>query len=213
MPGGDVTREVVEAAFAAINQEIEIQILPWRRGYEETLKADPIVATFPYVATPDRKEAFYYSDPIMWSPPAVLLVRKDIDFKVETTEDLAGRLICYPFGYALPEGIAKLEARGELNLVRPKTAIGCLEIVLEGRSDATVTTEHVVGWLSQQLNLDISGLRFLKEIINPGDQYYLIVSKSYPKAKDLLARFNTGLAKIKANGKYDNILSQIRADM
>jgi len=74
--------------------------------------------------------------------------------------------------------------------------------VINGSNGACFEDRSVIGWAikSQSLNLKTVG-----DVINPG-QYGFAVKKG--TNADLLSMFNKGLANIKANGKYNEILAK-----
>lgn len=53
LPGGGLATILVRQVVAALGATARVDFLPWRRGYEDTLRGR-YDGTFPYVRTPER---------------------------------------------------------------------------------------------------------------------------------------------------------------
>jgi len=74
--------------------------------------------------------------------------------------------------------------------------------VANGSNGACFEDRSVIGWAIKSQNL---GLKTVGDVINPG-QYGFAVKKG--TNADLLSMFNKGLANIKSNGTYDQIMAK-----
>ncbi len=146
------------------------------------------------------------SEPI-FKALVVFFTRSGSDFDPASEDRLAGRSICVPANrdVAPPTEVAKKMVRdGRLKLVRPQSLIDCLNIVGRGEADALLVNE-----LEGKLAISRLGLsQAFRMVENAGaaQEVRIVVPKDAPKAKELLGALNKGIAKLKSEDLYSQIV-------
>lgn len=209
LPNRGMMTEIVALAFQASGDETEIVFRPWRRGYEET-KNGQFAGTFPYIKTEERMKDFYYSHPIHTTYTRIFVTK---DAPIQTPEDLKGKRICIPLGYAinkeLDDFLAEKIIREQGNPVKLQN---CLKMMLMGRKDFFVINE-INGWTTiKNIFRTKEKFRTLDKIFHE-ETHHLIISKSYPNGKEILERFNQGLQDLKEKGALYDIFDRHLKDI
>ncbi|MGB0087148.1 MAG: transporter substrate-binding domain-containing protein [Rhodomicrobiaceae bacterium] len=137
----------------------------------------------------------------------VFITRSESDFDPTSEERLIGRTVCVPANRdvgPLTETAKQLVRDGRLKLVRPQSMIDCLNLVERGDVDALLINE-----LEGKLAISHLGLsRTFRMVENAGSaqDVRIIVAKDYPKAEELLGALNKGIAKLKSEDLYSQIV-------
>ena len=204
LPQRGMMTEIVKLAFEKSGYETAIVFRPWKRGYEET-KQGKFAGTFPYIKTEERVNDFYYSDSIHITYTRIFVTQ---NAPIQTSQDLQGKRICIPLGYAVNKELAKLLADKAIRRqANPVNLQGCLKMMLSGRKDFFVINE-INGWMTiQNAYQSKAKFRTLDKIFHQ-ESHYFIVPKSYPNGKDILSHFNRGLKKLRDEGILDDIVSR-----
>jgi polar amino acid transport system substrate-binding protein len=194
--------EVVTAAFAQVGEDVTIQFRPWRRC-AMMVETGEVFAAFPYAKTEKRSEYALFSDSI-WTCCNVFFYNKGKmgQFDYTSLEALRDYAIAGTSGNYYEEifketGLRVDYAPGEASGVRK---------IWELRSDLFAEDE-LVGWT------------LISKILPNFKQYFgstptpwnvnsqhLMVSRKYPRSRELMEAFNAGLRAIRKNGVYDNIV-------
>jgi hypothetical protein len=133
----------------------------------------------------------------------------DSDFAFTGDESLVGRTICLPAGEdlsSLGDAGRKLSADGKLTLVRPGTLIECLDVVQRGQADAVLTNELEGRLTISRLGLS-SAFRMSDRAVGT-QAIEIILAKDSPGADQLLAALNKGIAKLKGEDLYSQIVAK-----
>ena len=193
LPQGGMSTEIITLAFRAAGFQPEVMFRPWKRGYEETRKGI-FAATFPYIKTEERLKDFFYSDPID-SVYIRIFVRQDSDIK--TLEDLEGKRICVPLGYGVAKQFEDLINKHSFQREGNPVELGhCLKMLQSGRKDFFVINE-INAWMTIQNTFHTRAHFRTLDTVVAEESHYLIISKTYPQAEKILARFNMGLKQLK----------------
>ncbi len=204
LPMGGVVTEVVTAAFAEAGVAVApVLFSPWKRGYDD-VKANAIDGTFPYVRTPEREAEMVFSD-VVYESPAVAIFAADTTYDYTGPGSLKGRTLCQPLGNASPLQ-AQIDS-GEIKVVmEPRDYAQCVLAVVSHRADFMTAHKLVIFSILRETNA-IKTTRFASVPVEVRPNY-LLVSKTNPRAKEIIAEFNAGLAKLKTSGKYDEIFAR-----
>jgi polar amino acid transport system substrate-binding protein len=204
-PGGGLAIQLVQQVMRRMKVTATIEIAPWRRGYEETLR-HRFDATFPYVHTPERARDFLYSDALFEIRQAVFMpvARR---FAWRGPADLQGRRVCTPLGYAPAQALQAMIDAKQLERVTVANAAGCPGLLVADRADFFIQDLRI-----GQALLAKAGLT--REIVAASEppfgltEIHFIVPRSRADAAGLIARFNAALAQVRASGDYDRLLTQ-----
>jgi len=204
-PGGGLAVQLVQQVARRMNAEATVEIAPWRRGYEETLRGR-YDATFPYVRTPERERDFLYSDALFQIRQAIFMpvARR---FAYRGPADLSGRRVCTPLGYAPAQGLqAMIDAR-QIERVTVANAAGCPSLLVADRADFFIQDLRIGQALVAKADL----AREVVPVSEPPfgvSEIHFIVPRSRADAAGLIARFNAALAQVRTSGDYDRLLMQ-----
>lgn len=200
--GGETTRLVTTLLKEAGYREIELDYLPWPRGYHLT-RNGLVAATFPYAWTAERASMFYYSAPLHIDRLSWFTYRGSEAIEAGRWHGLR---VCIPLGWSTSHADGVIQRFG-MELQRPKTLEQCLQLLDRKRVDLLPMNETVTRDASRQLFGNPCHLQALPQF-RQSDTFYLIISRHYPGATTLLERFNHALAAARADGRYDQLISR-----
>jgi polar amino acid transport system substrate-binding protein len=146
------------------------------------------------------------SDPI-FKALVVFFVASGSDFDPNSQERLSGRTLCVPANRAFSpptEVAARLIQDGQLKLLRPASMIDCLNLVGRGDADALLVNE--LEGKRAIANLGLSQAFHVVENAGSTEEIRIVVAKSAPKAEELLNALNKGIAKLKTEDVYGEIV-------
>jgi polar amino acid transport system substrate-binding protein len=204
LPSGGLVTALVLAAFAAADVPAEAPLFePWRRGYQDVLDGSDD-ATFPYVHTPRREREMLFSDPI-YDIVSVALFRAGSGRDYTGPDSLRGSTLCLPIGFASAPPIAELIEAGAVQVEQPTTTDHCLRELAAGRVDVFVSAADLLDQRIAILFGDSSP--FVRAALPVYRQsLHLVAARGNPNAADLIRRFNAGLADLRGDGRYDEIV-------
>lgn len=203
LPEGGMATELVRAVYKAEGQDTTIVFQPWKRGAEGTVKGE-FFATFPYVKSAEREQEYLFSAS-MFDVRQLVYVPGNSPLKFDTTADFKGKTACSPLGSAPPPEIKAMIDAGEVKLQSPADMNGCFRILAAGRVDFYIINEYNGRAALKELGVTPDQVRIEPKPFAQTSQY-LIVGKATPGAAAGIARFNEGLAKVRASGEYDRIV-------
>ncbi|WP_269531873.1 ABC transporter substrate-binding protein [Chitinimonas sp. BJYL2] len=203
LPDGGLATEVVKQALLLSDVSITLEWQPWARNLATTA-AGRHWGTFPYRRTPERERDFLFSDPIFESQERIF-GHAALQLDGSRLSTLTGRRICLPLGWSAPEPIAKLVEAGQITVEKPVDIQACLRMIVAKRVDFFVTdlTQGKAN-LRQEMVPNV--------VLHPGvvgtSAYHLIASRNQEKTPWLIDRFNKGLSRLKAQGRYRQLLQK-----
>lgn len=205
LPDGGVATLLVRQVLEGLGASVQIDFLPWRRGYEETLRGR-FDATFPYVRTPEREADFLYSTPLI-NVRQVVFAAAARPVQYRQPGDLRGLRLCLALGYAPPQALQAMIGANQIERFTPASAETCPALVDSGRADFFVQDQRIGMALVARAGL--TG----RVMVVPGPpvgetELHLIVPRTRPDAISLMARFDAALARLRASGGYERLLTQ-----
>jgi polar amino acid transport system substrate-binding protein len=200
LPDGGVVTRIVKQAYAKVGRTVDIQFVPWSRGFAAVRdgKAD---ATFPYAPSAERLAIMQASEPIFMLQNRAWYAR-DQPIAWKTPEDLAGKRLCQPLGYAPSKPIQALIDRGALQLIQPRNMESCVRMVQSHRADFTTDDPTVIRAVMARTRIDLAESPQTLE----HRPLVLLAAKGDSRGAAVLADFNEGLRRMKADGSYDRII-------
>jgi polar amino acid transport system substrate-binding protein len=137
----------------------------------------------------------------------VFFTRNDSDFDPSSEERLKGRTLCVPANRDLApptEKVARMMQDGRLKLARPPSMIDCLNIVGRGDADALLVNELE----GKRAIADLGLSQAFRVVENAGSaqEVRIIIAKDSPNAEELLSALNRGIAKLKSEEVYSQII-------
>ncbi|MEM6465679.1 MAG: transporter substrate-binding domain-containing protein [Pseudomonadota bacterium] len=196
-----IASQIVAEALEASDCGVEMSFKPWARALAEAGN-DQANGTFPWAFTEERAETFLYSDPL-YNAGIYLFARAgdEIDFKAD--EDLQGLDLCLPISYSDKRVQPMVEA-GIVTLSRPQDMDACYRMLAGGRTDLVVNNDAVGKAEITRLFGSADDFKILPNALRT-TVHHVLVSKTHPDAQTLLAAVNGGLAKLKEQGRIEEI--------
>ena len=201
--------DIVMAAFKEVGITPQIVFYPWKRA-EDEVRQGKAFAAFPYAVTDERKKEFDFSDPMYVVKAKFFYHTKyhAAGMPFEKLEDLRN----YKIGGLLGSWYEPYFKEAGLQVEYVNTTDQNIQKLALGRIDLTVEEENTTWLLIRKLypNETNQFATLEKPLEQPGvvNELSLIVSRSFPNSAELLKQFNTGLAAIRANGTFKQILEK-----
>jgi len=202
---------IVAAAFKEEGITTKIVFYPWKRAEDEARQGNAFAA-FPYTVTEERKKEFEFSDP-MYLVTAKFFYNKEYHsdgMPFEQVEDLCDYKLGGLAGSWYEESFFK-DAGVQVEYVSEIEQN--IEKLARGRIDLMVGEQNVLWYLIRTKYSDEASkfATLEKPLERPGgvaNDFRLMVSPNYPNYAELLDKYNAGLAAIRANGTYKQILEK-----
>ena len=205
LPGGGMLTQIVMAALAEQNTSATLDWLPWKRGYLYTQQGR-YDGTFPYVPAAPRQLEFLYSEPV-YTLEQHFYSRSGEPFEPDNLAALTGKRLCYPLGWQPPGVIQKLLDQGLITRHTPPSLSACAKLLLLQRDDFFVADTALGKVALRDSGKPLSAFHTSRGSL-PRSTLHLIVSRQHPQGSQLISRFNAGLATLRANGKYAQIIER-----
>lgn len=156
----------------------------------------------------NRCQKFFFSDTI-YEEMSLLFVKKESPLKFETDQEILGRTLCRPAGYFTFD----LEQNGrrwlkdkKITLLRPQSIEECFRLLMDGSADAVALSE--LTGRAGMMKADLADkVRVIERPLAILDDHVLI-AKTHPNARIMLHYVNSALAKLKADGRFDEIVEK-----
>lgn len=219
LPNGGMLAEVVQAAMEAADPEQGFAIHwvdDWAAHHEPLLSNALLDIGFPWFrpdcdADPEtyRCANLDFSES-MFEVLMLLFVENSRPMAFNSDADMKGKTLCRPSGYStyifdhkgrnwLKDGVITLE-------VAPSPG-ECFRLLTDGKVDAVVLNEFLGRRKVKELGLqDRVSVAQGQPISIDGN--HMVVHKSHPQGAELLAVFEEGLRRIKADGTYQRIVDE-----
>jgi polar amino acid transport system substrate-binding protein len=202
---GGVVLDLISQAFALQQIKVIYRSCPWQRCQEMVADGKAFAAT-PFFDTPERRERFDYSAPIIFSVNRFFYNKEKLPQGLawQSLEDFKPYRMGGVIGYwYLPE----FERQGlKVDLVRSDRQN--FARLIRGRIDFTLLDEFVGMQLLKNefpTTFDKIGMLDKPESFIP---LHLLISRDFPDNKELTQVFDTGLARLIETGQYAQTLEK-----
>lgn len=207
LPDGGIMTEIVRRAFEIAGyDEAEIIWRSWRQGFDMTVKGE-VEGTFPYAYTPFRARSVLFSEPVASLSAFGWFAKIRENF--ETIDDLNGKTLCLPLGYAELGRTSQLLASGRATRHAPPDMTTCFKLLTAGRVDVVVAPIAEARDSMKAAGFDIDQFGHVDEALSTMPLHF-VVGLSHPGAGKIIQDFNTALGAMRDSGELDQILSQAR---
>ncbi|MFZ7090181.1 LysM peptidoglycan-binding domain-containing protein [Primorskyibacter sp. 2E233] len=149
---------------------------------------------------------YVYSEP-MFEMLVVLFTAKDRPVTFNAEADLAGMRVCSPLGYdaGSRQGGANYLTKVGARLQQPVSAEACFDRLVKGSADAVAMNEFTGRVVLKDMGLaDRVELMLRRPLAIEG--LHVVAHKSNPRAEELIAAFNGGLAEMRDSGEYLKVI-------
>jgi len=202
-PTQGLAMEIVRAAFATQGYEVTMEFMPWARAEDKVKEGE--IDILPNTWTTDkRKEYLLFSDPYATND-VKFIKRKGDPFEYDGLDSLAGKTVGIVRGYGYPEefiksdGFKRDEATESLTNVK-KLVVGRIDLTLEDRI-------VLIDLLKKKEPKFLEEVEFTKNALT-SQTLSVTCGLKNPRCHEIIEAFNKGLAEIKANGKFDEIMKK-----
>lgn len=200
---------IVTQAFAAEGVTVEYGFFPWKRSFV-LAKDGKWDGSAVWSKTADREPHFVFSEPVI-QDMTVFFHRKDVSFDWKSWDDLKGLKIGGTMEYNYGPEFKAAEKAGTFKVEYVANDETNFKKLLGGRIQIFVCNIEVGYSILNKMydkatvNLVTNHPKAVKK-----DTLGLILSKKYPKHAEMMAKFNSGLAKLRAEGNLDQWLEESR---
>lgn len=197
---------LVSEAYALEGIQVKYSYFPWKRSYGYT-KQGRFIGTFPWTSLRSRETDFYINPSPILKDPSVYFHLKTTDFEWATLMSLKQYKVGVTLGYKNQEIYKRLGIKAE---VVPYEELN-FKMLLTGRID--------IYGASQKAGYAMINKLFNKEDASKFthhpepytiDIYHILFSKQAKDAPKYLDLFESGFTKLKASGRYAEIIKQAR---
>lgn len=122
---------------------------------------------------------------------------------IRSFKDMAGKKAAVKTGTISSVYAEKEAPEYSFNIAYYDDSPSMYEAVASGKIDACFDDTHVMASTIKETGI---GIKILKDTGNDSNPYAMVIFD--PQKQELLDSFNTGLADIRANGKYDEIMNR-----
>ena len=204
-----VLSRIVTEAFAAEGITVQYEYLPWKRAYSDAKegKADGTVGWAP---TPEHVKDLYMSEPIV-SVDKGLFHLKSTPFNYSSADDLGKWRVGSAAGYAYGDEWDNGLKEGKFKTEEVTADEQNIKKLIAKRIDVFAMETDVATYLMQSLltpeeaaSVVCAPKLLMKTPICMG------LSRTSAKNAALMEKFNSGLKKLKEDGRYDKYIKESR---
>lgn len=202
LENGGLLLEIISRSFRASGIEVDYYYSPAARSYE-LARSGQTAGTAPWALREDRKEFFYYSDPLIEVDGEHLYYLKPSS---ATRRDLTNSVFAIINGHNYGAAFDRIAEKHDLYFLTVRDNAQALELLIRKRVDFVLCKKTVCDYLIKKKKIQ----KVVSEelIGSNGAHDYLLISKKYKGAEVLLKKFNEGMTLIRESGVYDNIISK-----
>ncbi len=198
--------ELVRAAFAAVQVDVQLSVVPYARCRALVIKG---LAPSCFSMSPSTylNDTVRFSDRPLYAVTLHAFVGNSSKLVLNSVDDLkAGMRVGIVNGYEYPPGVAELAKRGVL-LESARTETANLRKLAAGRLDvALVLTDQFRS--AEMVKLQSGAVKIVRSLEGPSQPSFIGFSILHPDGERQRALFNRGFKLITENGKRAAIESQ-----
>lgn len=203
LPDGGLITDIVVTALRRQGVQVDLQWMPWKQGYARTASA-AIDATFPYQRTVERGAEMLYSAPLYEVTQRVFWNHRT-GRPANDPADLTGQTLCVPLGYTPPREFLDMIQAGAIGRDQPPDMTECFRRLKAGTVDYVATHLFQGNALMAAVGMPLRDAGISRFALHEST-LHLIVSRSHPHGPALIATFDAGLAALRADGTYDDLV-------
>lgn len=206
---GGVLSRIVADAFALEGIDVRYGYFPWKRAYAYARDGiwDGSVGWAP---TPSHLRDLEMSDPVIQVDKALYHL-KSVPFDWKTIDDLRRWRVAGTAGYSYGAEWDKAVQEGRLKVEEVALDEQNIEKLVSGGVDAVAMEIDVAEYLIRTRLSKADAERVVRHpALLMSTPVCLSLSRKLRDAPALIERFNRGLAKLKASGKYNRYLAESR---
>ncbi|WP_283710862.1 substrate-binding periplasmic protein [Pseudoalteromonas prydzensis] len=202
--GIGLANEIITAAFATQNIEVEFHVYPYARVLHY-LDTAAYVAGFNVPIDAVTKQKYLLGDTPLYEAFSAYYQNTEQPLEIVNREQFNGQSVGVVRGYGYGQHHLDLIAKNAITIADANTDSANVKRLMMGRLDSALIFIKVANLLQRQQVLP-------KEVqlafINEGTDIYLAFSRNHPDAMRLQKKFELGLQEIISTGERDSILAK-----
>lgn len=200
-----ILSQITAEAFAAKDIDVTFDFFPWGRATQLS-KSGEMDGTLAFVKLAEREPFYLFTDPVYTGRYAFFHLQS-FPLTWKTYPDLKNVTIASTIGFGgMGEDFMKAEKDGVIKVLRLSSDTQSFNMLMAKRAEAVPSDVEVGYVLARKLYGDKAGQLTHDENYITVSEYRLAISKKRKDAQALVNKFNEGLAQLKKNGRYDEIL-------
>jgi polar amino acid transport system substrate-binding protein len=207
LPNQGYVNHIISEAFASVGVKVEFVYLPWKRAFEEARRGEYDLTSYWY-ANSERLEAMLVSDPVVQNRTVFFQRAEEEQIAWQTLKDLENYRLSATIGFTYTEAFLEAIANRDLKVTMVPTDTQNIKMLMSRRVDLIATDEMSGYYMAATLSVDPRKLRVLEPELAKVNGH-VMATKNNPASSELIELFNRGLQQIKANGKYQKIITRV----
>lgn len=199
--------DIVRESFHSMGYTIDLNMYPWARA-KAMVESGEIDALFPTTKTPERERTILYPghEYYLNASPICIYTLKSKNLTYQGLSSLQGKTVGYrrSFSYG-----SQWDNSKNINKVDISSDLNGLYMLSVDRLDAVIANSVTTDKMLENKSMKELFTKHPTEIVT---YEYLVVMKNNPKAHEIIKNFEEGMKKIKASGKYNEILKKWSKD-
>lgn len=198
-----ITPRLISDVLASVGVKVHYRFYPWSRSLEAA-KQGVVDGTFLWFKTLEREKDFWFSHQPIGVNTFVFFHLSSHPFKWKTYEDLKGLRIGATISYHYGDRFMAAETKGELHVIRVKSDLQSLHMLLKKRIDI-FPHDLTVAYYEISKNFPPEKVQAFAHHSLPLYEKggYLLLSKKNEKNKKMMKLFDQAFTQFKQQGKYD----------
>ena len=203
LPGQGIATALVKAALLRAGYDSALEQVPWARALAGVRlgRYDVLINAW---YDPSRHAIGTFSDAYL-SNRLRLLARQPSQLRIDSPNGLRGLRIAVVRGYAYTDA---LDLNRGLRRIEVGNFASAVQMLAAGRVDVAVEDEYAARYYLQREAADVrASLDFVGEPLGENG-LRILVSAHHPEHDQIVARFESAIAAMKADGTYAQMLRQ-----
>lgn len=203
MPNGGPFSELTRQAFAEVGYQVTVDFIPWARAVEwgKEGKIDGVMGAW---VTEQRAPYFIETTPVMTNK-LVFYRQRGSKTAFKSFDDIARQKLWIGtvYGYAQPQGLTE----AGVNLVYTTQDKQPFMLLSRGRVDLVIVDQtYATATLAlPDMRTHSEHVELIDRVVEQRDMH-ILVSKKLNNAEDVVKAFNVGLARLKKDGRFEQIM-------
>jgi len=205
LPENGLTTALVKAAFKAVGHNAEIKFIPWTRALKEVKEGKADVVMGAYHST-EREIDYLFSDAIVHLDTG-LIARPGLGKNTYSSlKDLQGYSIGIARGWANND---EFDAASYLDKQVATSPILNIKKLFRGRIDMAVMNFDLFRYEAKKAGFCLNDVEFVYPPLETHG-LYIMASRQVADYRKIITDFNSGLDKIRKDGKFQRIVNRFR---
>lgn len=198
--------EIVKALLARTNISADINIYPWVRSYQLTLKQGN-AGLMSTARTVERESQFKWVGPLASGEGYLYQLRSRTDIKINSLQEAQNYLVAVVRGDVYQDIFEKLNFQVNKNLMLFSYNAEYIKPFLAGKVDLILGSDIVLPYMLAAGGSNIDAVKAVVKI--PDTQgNYLALNKNVPD--DVVKKLNNALVELKQSEEYDKIINKYK---